>query len=138
MALLVVWLALVIVAVAGVGSAIPHSALPDPDYMWRPLQIASGVKLLLGLLATFLAVGVGLLLRRFFKQGELSRTWLAVFVATGAIAAYCGFVYVVATTPVVGANIGGGIVVLFAGPFILATVIVAVVAVRMGRRTAPA
>jgi len=137
-ALLVLWLAAVMVCVAWLGSAIPHQTLPDPDYMWRPPQIASGLKLLIGMAATVVAVAVCLLLRRWFKQGVLSRTWLVVFVATGAIAAYCGFTYVVATTPVIGANIGGGIAVLFAGPFTVGTTIVAVVSVRQGRRTPPA
>jgi len=137
-ALLVLWLAAVMVCVAWLGGAIPHQTLPDPDYMWRPPQIASGLKLLIGMAATFVVVAVCLLLRRLLKQGVLSRTWLAVFVAAGAIAAYCGFTYVVATAPVIGANIGGGIAVLFAGPFTVGTAIVAGVWVHQGPRTPPA
>ncbi len=138
-ALLVVWPAAVMACVAWLGSVVvPEPSLPDPDYMWRPLGITDGAKVGLGLVATAATVGACLLLRRWFNEGVLSRPWLAVFIAAGAIGAYGGIAYEVATAPVIGANIGGGMVVLFAGPFIVGTAIGTAVWVHSGRRTPPA
>ena len=136
LALLALWLAVVVICTAWLSSVLlPHETLVDPDYMWQPLEIADSAKVALGLATTAVAIAICVLLYRLLELGRLSRNWLVVFGAGGAIAAYCGLVYGVATSPVIGANIGAGIMLLFAGPFAVVIVIVALVIARTGRRT---
>jgi len=137
--------AVIVVALIGlpalVVSAAWLSGLPEPDrspadadYLWQPLDISDGARLALGLAATVLAASAIVLLWRWFKLGRITRTIMIVLTAIGAIAAYGGSMYGVATAPVIGANIGGGLMLLAAGPFVAGTVAVAVVAVVQQRR----
>ena len=126
-AALLVWLCAVGVATAwigGLGSA--EKSIVDPDYMWQPLAISGGTWRVLGLVATIAAAALTLLGFRWFKSGRLSRVWLAVMLPAGGLAAYAGFCYGVATAPVIGANIGGGLVVLGAIPFAIVMVVTSI------------
>lgn len=102
----------------------------DPDYMWHPLSMSDSSKLGLGLTATVVTVVIGCLLFRWMKHGALSRRWSAVLIPAAAVAAYGGLTYQATTAPGIGANIGGGLMVLGAGPFVVIMAIVAIVGVR--------
>jgi len=116
----------------------PDRSPADADYLWQPLDISDGAWLALGLAATVLAASAIVLLWRLFETGRISRTVMIMLTAVGAIAAYAGVMYGVATAPVIGANIGGGLMLLAAGPFVAVTIGVAVVAVvQQRRRTSP-
>ena len=117
------------------------SGLPEPDrspagadYMWQPPDISDGARLALGLAATVLTAGAIVLIWRWFKAGRITRTVMTVLTAIGAIAAYGGVMYGAATAPVIGANIGGALMLLAAGPFVAVTIVVAGVAVVQQRR----
>lgn len=112
----------------------PDHSPADADYLWRPLDISDRARLALGLAATVLAAGAIVLLWRWFKAGRITRTVMIVLTAIAAIAAYAGVTYGAATAPEIGANIGGGLMLLAAGPFVAVTIVVAVVAVVQQRR----
>ncbi len=100
----------------------------DADYLWHPADISDGMRLALGLTATVLAVGIVLLVARWSGDGAISHSAVIVLIALGAIAAYGGVTYAVATAPVIGANIGGGLMVIAAGPFAVVAIALAVLA----------
>jgi hypothetical protein len=126
-----VWLAAVLMSVAWLSGLVSTGGtIADPDYLFRPLSISDGTRLVLGLAATVVAVGCGWLLHRSFKNGALPRAWRAVLIPAGAVAAYGGLTYDAATAPVIGANIGGGLMLLGVVPFVVAMVIVANAMVR--------
>ena len=111
------------------GSVESDIAPADADYLWRPLEIGDDLRLALGLAATLLAVGVIVLVWRWLTDRVITQAVAIVLLAGGLIAAYGGVLYGAATAPVVGANIGGGLMLLGAGPFVLVTVAVTAVAV---------
>lgn len=130
-----VWLAAVFVAVAWwFGLAATDDSIRDPDFMWRPLDLGDGTKRALGLTASAAAVAGALVLHRSRRVGRASPTRVAVLVPAAAIAAYCGLAYATATAPTIGANIGGGLLVLGAVPFAVAMVVVATLMVRAAHR----
>jgi hypothetical protein len=51
-------------------------------------------------------------------RGKLPRRWLWVLVPLACSASYAGYTYNVTTAPVSGANIGGGLLMLFSFVFI--------------------
>ena len=133
-ALLVLWVAVVAVCVSWLVIVLfQGDADADSDYLWQPLEIDNGLRSAVGLAATSAAVGISVLLLRWSAKGAMSRSWVAAFIAGGAIAAYAGVTYGAATAPVIGANIGGGGMLLFAGPFVVATVVVTIAILRCGR-----
>lgn len=119
-----------------VGLVEPERSNADPDFMWQPLDIGDNTRLALGLGATALAAVAIAIVWRSFKAGDITRTVMIVLSASGSIAAYGGMMYGVGTAPVTGANIGGGLMLLAAGPFVVITIAVAVVAVVQQRRRA--
>jgi len=102
--------------------------------MWQPLDISDRARLALGLATTVLTAGAIVLIWRWFEAGRNTRTVKFVMTAIGAIAAYGGVMYGAATAPVIGANIGRGLMLPPAGPFVAVTIVVAVVAVVQQRR----
>ena len=96
--------------------------VPDPDFMFRPIELPSKVSLAVGLIATAVCVvGVvaGVLLTR---SGGPGRRTVVVLVPWLVLAMYLGYGYRVTTAGVSGANIGGGL-------FVMATFIAVPVAV---------
>lgn len=137
------YLAALVVALVGlpalawvVGLVERERSTADSDFMWQPLDIGDNTRLALGLGATTLAAVAIVIFWRWFKAGDITRTVMIVLTASGAIAAYGAMMYAVGTAPVTGANIGGGLMLLAAGPFVVITIAVAVVAVVQQRRLA--
>jgi hypothetical protein len=92
--------------------------VPDPDYMYRPPRLTDGQELAIGIAGTAVALAslvvvIGALRRRVVTPGEVMSAVPLVLAA-----AFCGFAWRVVTAGVIGANIGGGMV-LLVGPFVL-------------------
>lgn len=105
-----VWLFAVAVAVAWWVGVLDSSgdAIIDPDYMWQPIAMSTLSRAAIGISAT-LVVAAG--------AAVLWRTRESAAVPFAAIAAYAGLTYAVGAEPVIGANIGGGMMLLGAVPF---------------------
>jgi uncharacterized membrane protein YfcA len=115
-----------------IGGLVPDEVRPqdNPDYMWHPIKLSSGVETAIGL-GSMVIVGVAILrFYRAIRRHTLRREWFGVIAPLAAIAAYAGFAYRAATMPVIGANIGGGLMILGAGPFVVTMVAVSAIFAR--------
>jgi hypothetical protein len=92
--------------------------VPDPDYMYRPPRLSDGQEMAIGIAATAVAlVSIGVVIAALRRRAVTSGEVLSAAPLLLA-AAFCGFAWRVMTAGVIGANIGGGMVLLF-GPFVL-------------------
>ncbi|HEX2782751.1 MAG TPA: hypothetical protein VHN36_04140, partial [Ilumatobacteraceae bacterium] len=105
-------------AVWWIGGLIPSDvAAENADYLVHPLRLPPFVEPAIGLLAVLLAGFAARELHRRVRGGELRFEWWQVAAALAAISAFGGLTYRIVTAPVIGANIGGGILIIFALPF---------------------
>jgi hypothetical protein len=106
---------------------------PNPDYFLRPPTISPSTVTTIALIATMLAlVGLGVLVPRW-NEGSLHAAWKRVVVCLVICGILVGGFYRVATAAVIGANIGAGVMVLFAGPALLALLVGAFFSARKAR-----
>ncbi len=91
----------------------------SPDYLVQPLDMSEGTELLIGLSAMVLASAGGFLIAWSIRSHRWSIRWAGVLGPVFAAFGYAGATYRVITAPVTGANIGGGILILAAGPVAL-------------------
>jgi hypothetical protein len=100
----------------------------------RPLELSHSVAegVVLGS-AAMLAVAVLSLTGRVLR-GRSSGLWLVATAMSVGLGGALGWVYRVLTAGVVGANIGGGLLLVFGGPFVAAALIVEVCVVVLARR----
>ncbi len=106
---------------------------PNPDYFLHPLAISPSTVTTIALIATVLAlVGLGVLVPRW-NEGSLHPAWKRVVVCLVLGGILVGGFYRVATAAVIGANIGAGVMVLFAGPALLALLVGAFFSARKAR-----
>ena len=92
----------------------------DLDYLWRAPVLPAPVELLLGALATLVALASATMLAVALRRGQVRRQWSATVVplcGAGAVAGYAGRVV---SAGGIGANIGGAMMIFLAGPLILA------------------
>lgn len=94
--------------------------LEDPDYAVRPLQIDPTTKLALGILALAVVVGAILELALFEPARQLIREWWSVIFPLVSVGIICGTGWAIMTAPVIGANIGAGMIILTAPPVVVA------------------
>lgn len=122
-AVVVVWLFAVAVAVAWWVGVLDSSGghIIDPDYMWQPIALDPPSRAVIGLSATVTAAAGAVLLWRCRELAALPFAGIAVYV---------GLTYAVGAEPVIGANIGGGMMLLGAPPFIAGMLIWGVRALR--------
>lgn len=113
-------------------------AAENADYLVRPLRLPSFVEPAVGLLSVLLAGFVAREVRRGARGGEFRSEWWQVAAALGALTAYGGLTYRVVTAPVIGANIGGGFLILFALPFSVGMLVWVGIALNMIRHPTPA
>lgn len=108
----------------------------EADYVWRPLSLsaAGGAAIGLGALA-IVACALAVLLRRV-RSGHWQAGWLQVVAAPAMVCSYAGMLVAVATAPVIGANIGAGVMLLGAAPVGLGAAVWLVVALVRLRSTA--
>lgn len=97
----------------------------DPDYMWQPIGLSDSAATVIGVTSTLVVITASAVIVRGLRSGSIPTRWLGVVVPLALAAAYSGTTYAVATAPVVGANIGGGILVLFGLPIVPALLVVA-------------
>ena len=104
-------------AVWWISGLIPSDVTADTaDYLVHPLRLPFLVEPAIGLLCVLLTGRAARELHRGVRDGEFRSEWWQVAAALGAIAAFGGFTYRIVTAPVIGANIGGGALILFALP----------------------
>jgi hypothetical protein len=100
--------------------------LPDPDYLVRPPNISKTTEHVIGITATALLIVTVSMLVRLARQGRFdARLWsaLAPLVGAGVIIALG---WRIVTAAVIGANIGGGFVLMFGPPLVFALIVWAV------------
>jgi hypothetical protein len=88
----------------------------DPDYMFRPFDIAPATERTAGVVAVVLVVAAVVVLFLASLTGRLHGGWWAVFGPLSLVGAGCGWGWRVMTAAVSGANIGGGLVLYLGGP----------------------
>lgn len=97
--------------------------LLDPDYAFRPIQIDPTTKLLIGVMAVTVVVTAAFALVLTDPDWRFVRRWWTVVAPLLAVGAICGGGWAVMTAPVIGANIGAGLVLLGAPPLVLALLV---------------
>jgi hypothetical protein len=119
-----------------IGTALPTEVSADryADYMWKPIVLADRARHAIGICAVAIVMIAAIALAQAIRGNHLRPQWLGVLLPVAAVFAYAGAAYSVVTTPVSGANIGGGLALLAAGPFVVAMFSVAVIFTRRLRR----
>jgi hypothetical protein len=114
-----------------VGIVAPGSVV-DPDFLFRPVPFLDRHGGLLALVGAVVVVAVGVSWGAS-PEGMRRSGWFAAVAALLA-GAWIGTTYAVATMPVVGANIGGVLMLLLTAPMLVGVVIVMVGAQAGDRR----
>ncbi len=104
----------------------PASGADDYDYLFQPPTIDPGLERAVGI-GSILAVVCGAgLVARGIRNGRLDSRWLPAILMLTVAGVIMGAGGRVLTAAVVGANIGGGFVLLFGTPVVIALVIAGV------------
>ncbi len=90
----------------------------NPDYIVKPPTISTTSELAPGLVSTVLLVASLTVLVIATRRRQLDPRWWSIVLMLMGSGAIVGLAVRVVTAGVVGANIGGGIVILFGGPFV--------------------
>jgi hypothetical protein len=105
-------------------STVPVSA--DPDYAVQPFGVGLGAGRAAGIGSTVMTVVALLMLARATRRHRLDPRWWAVLVPLLVAGVIVGSGWRAMTAGVIGANIGAGLVVLFGGPVVAASLIWAI------------
>jgi hypothetical protein len=94
--------------------ALPDTVAADQyaDYMWDPPQLSWAQILGIGLISAVGVLAAGFAMADGIRSRTLRREWLWIVLPLAGLAGYVGLTYAIATEPVIGANIGGGLLVL--------------------------
>lgn len=98
----------------------PSSLGPGRDYLVQPLNISSGAEQVIGSVAVAVIVGSCAVLLRPRSWPRRDPRLLAVLLPLLLAGVVLGWGWRVLTAGVVGANIGGGLVVFFGSPLVIA------------------
>jgi hypothetical protein len=120
-AMAVVVLASPVLAWFAVGDT--SEAVPNPDYMFRPPSLSTTQELALGATAFALGAAAAVVVVSALRSGVVALGELAPAVPLLLAGAFLGLAARIVTAGVSGANIGGGLVILF-GPFVLLALVV--------------
>ncbi len=96
---------------------------PDLDYMFKPLPLTRGQQVAIGATATILSVAALVTLVAGYRQGVVRRADLRVALPALLVGAYCGVGWRVVTAGVIGANIGGALLVMSTPFFVLGMIV---------------
>lgn len=96
----------------------------DYDIMVEPLSLSSGTWMALGLLSTAVTLVGAVVAVRSYRSGGRARAAVLVTLPMLGLAVYSGITYRVLTARVVGANIGGGMLLLL-GVVLVPTLVIA-------------
>ncbi len=88
----------------------------SPDYAITPPAVGSTAELVIGLVAVVVLAAGAVALDRGTRGGLLARGWAQIAAAAALAAGYVGLTYRVGAEPVIGANIGYGMLMLGAIP----------------------
>lgn len=108
-----------------------------PDYMVRPLPLSASTERAAGATAVVVVLASALLLVVHARQGPWDRRWFGPLAAAATVGVIVGFGWRVMTAGVIGANIGAGLMIVFAGPMVLVLLGWAAVRAAKVRRTLP-
>lgn len=97
----------------------------DLDYIWRAPDLPVAVDVALGVVSVAVVLASAAVLLGGLRRGHVRRQWSATVVPLCVAGALLGYGGRVVTAGGIGANIGGGLMVMFAGPLILALVVAA-------------
>jgi hypothetical protein len=97
----------------------------DPDYMYRPFDLAPATERTAGVVAVVLVVAAVVVLILAWRTGRLHTGWWGVLGLLSLVGAGCGWGWRVMTAAVDGGNIGGAAVLDLGGPIGLVLVWVA-------------
>lgn len=130
----------IVVGVVGCGPAVwwlsslaasnEAAGIEDPDYMIRPPGISDGTSAAVGVAGAAAVIVALLAYRSSLKSGAIAEPWRMIYGPFAAISVLLGLFYSVATAPVIGANIGGGMLALALMVATPAMLVVAAVGVR--------
>jgi len=96
---------------------------PNPDYMFRPIPLTGGQELAIAAAAlTVSAAAVGCAILAY-RRRLVGRADLGVALPLVLAGAYCGIAWRMMTAAVIGANIGGGMALMFAAVFLPAMIV---------------
>ena len=88
----------------------------DPDYLIEPLQIYSMTTDIVGVSSIILALLGAVTLYAMVRAGRWPLAAAGLATTAAAATSYAGVTYSVATAPVIGANIGAGLLIIAAAP----------------------
>ena len=107
----------------------------DPDYLIRPVDLPRGLEILLLAASVAATLGATAYLVYQRRTRRMDRKWVPPIVLLAVAGVVVGSGWRVLTAGVIGANIGGGMVILFGGPFVLALVVAAAWSATLPPRT---
>jgi hypothetical protein len=101
----------------------PGFAEYELDYIYRPFEFSPA----LGWASVAIVLASGILSALAFRQGVLRRAWLPVVLMLAGLGVVLGYGFRVVTAGVIGANIGGAMLLLFGLPVLAVYVVVIIV-----------
>lgn len=103
-------------AIWAVVSLLPSEVDPaTADYMVDPLDLTPATRAVIGAVAAVVVAAAVVVVARAVRRHALDRSWLPVVGLLAGVAAYLGLTYAAVTAPTIGANIGGGLVLMAGG-----------------------
>ncbi len=108
-----------------------HVSPVDADYLYRPLGWSPAARTVVGVVSLVLVLGAAALVLRCRSTSRLALP--GVLAPLASASAFLGLTYHVVTAPVIGANIGGGLMLFAVAPFLVAMIIIAVTQARSAR-----
>ncbi len=119
-----------------VASLLPTTVEPaTADYMLDPPDLSAATRAMIGVVAAAAVAAAIAVVARAVRSRALERSWLPVVGLLAGLAAYLGLTYATVTAPTVGANIGGGLLLMAGGLVVpVGAVAAAILARRAARR----
>lgn len=102
---------------------VPPGGADQYDYMVQPPPLNATVEWTVGAGALVALVIAAAVLITALRSGQFDRRWLSPIVSTCAAGCIVGAAARIVTAPVIGANIGGGISILFGTPVVAALLV---------------
>jgi len=95
----------------------------DLDYAWRAPDVPGWVVDVFGPIALALVVAVFVVLIRAAARGRVDRRWLPVLGSAAFTGVLLAGIARFETAGTIGANIGGGLAIMFGGPMVIALIV---------------